>query len=637
MAIKNYIGNPILEANPKNNWESRVAYNGCPIKNGKHYNLLYRAQGPAKIDNKELLLSTVGIAEAPNKTDFEKRRPFIYPELNWEKFGCEDPRVTNIDGEFFTFYTAISDYPITSAGVKVALALSSDLEKVTEKHLVTPFNAKAMTMFPRKINGNYATIFTYGTEGGNSSIAYASFPEKKDIWSPDYWQNWTEHVNHHLIDLDRLNTDRVEVGAPPIEVDKGWLIIYSHIQNYYSQSRIFGIEAAILDKDDPTKVLYKTADPIMIPQEDYELQGMVPNVIFPSGCLLENDFLYIYYGAADTSVAIAVMGLDELYEHLRPVTKKQIKLEKYQNNPILKPNPFYPWQAKAVLNPTVFHHEGVFHIVYRAISNDNTSVMGYATSTDGYNLDYLHPEPIYGPRIEFESKKIPNGNSGCEDPRVTVMGDKIYMLYTAYNGIEPPAIAMTSILMSDFLAHRFSNWTSPVIISRPGQDNKDGCLLPEKVGGKYVFFHRPESKGMIVDLVDDLEFGHGNYLDSDLCISVNFNSWENLKTGVAGTPIKTKYGWLVLYHAINAVDRYYRVGALMLDLNDATKVIGKIDDPILEPFYPYERQGLVNNVVFPCGHIVVNNKMYVYYGGGDSCICVATASLTEVIDSISFL
>ncbi|MFA5025280.1 MAG: hypothetical protein WC503_02145 [Candidatus Shapirobacteria bacterium] len=637
MAIKNFVGNPILQPDAKNNWESKAAYNGCPIKNGNHYNLLYRAQGPIKIENQEFLMSTVGIAEAADKTNFEKRRPYIFPEFNWEKYGCEDPRITFIDGEFFTFYTAISDYPITSSGIKVALALSPDLEKISEKHLVTPFNAKAMTLFPQKINGNYAAIFTYGTEGGNSNIMYASFPKKSDIWSPEYWENWTEHLNHHIIDLDRLNTDRVEVGSPPIELDKGWLIIYSHIQNYYSASRVFGIEAAILDKNDPTKVLYKTAEPLMIPQEDYELQGMVPNTIFPSGCLLENNHLYIYYGAADTSVAQAVISLDDLFEHLRPVTKKQVKLNKYQNNPILRPNPYYAWQAKAVLNPTVFYHEHIFHIIYRAISNDNTSVMGYATSTDGYNLDYFHPEPIYGPRIEFESKKIPNGNSGCEDPRVTLIGDKLYMLYTAYNGIEPPAIAMTSILLTDFLAHRFHNWSTPTVISKPGVDDKDGCLMPEKVGGKYVFFHRPESKKLCVDEVDNLEFDQGNYLISDFCLPLDFNRWDNLKAGVAGTPIKTKNGWLVLYHAINVVDRYYRVGAFMLDLNDATKVIGKIEDPILEPFYNYERQGLVNNVVFPCGHVVVNNRLFVYYGGGDSCICVATSSLNEVLDSVSYL
>jgi predicted GH43/DUF377 family glycosyl hydrolase len=559
MFVKSFLGNPILQPDPKNNWESKAAYNGCPVKHNDRYSLLYRALSATNIENQEVLLSTVGIAESPDRTNFSKRRPFIFPQFNWEKYGCEDPRTTFIDGEYFTFYTAISNYPITGTGIKVALALSSDLKTVTKKHLVTPFNAKAMTLFPEKINGNYAAIFTYGTESGSSTMAFASFSKKSDIWSPEYWQNWTKHLDHHDIELDRLNTDRVEVGSPPIEIEEGWLIIYSHIQNYFSSSQVYGIEAAILDRTDPTKVLFRTVEPFMIPQEDYELQGLVPNTIFPSGCLLENNLLYIYYGAADTSVALSVVSLADLLKNMHPVSKHRVKLDKYQNNPILTPNQYYQWQSKAVLNPTVFHHDDTFHIIYRAISGDNTSVFGYATSTDGYNLDYVHPESIYIPRIDSELKKLPGNNSGCEDPRVTLIDNNLYLVYTAYNGVDPPAIALSSISLSDFLGHQWQNWSIPAIISEPGIDDKDGCLLPEKVNDKFVFFHRPGGKGMCISSTDSLDFSQGNYLRSDICLSLNLNRWDNLKTGIAGVPIKTKKGWLVLYHALSKIDRYYRV------------------------------------------------------------------------------
>jgi beta-1,2-mannobiose phosphorylase / 1,2-beta-oligomannan phosphorylase len=637
MFVKSFIGNPILQPNPKNNWESVAAYNGCPIRHGDNYYLIYRALGNTNIEYQNVLLSTIGIAKSSDKTNFKNRSQFIVPQFNWEKFGCEDPRVTCIDGEYFIFYTAISDYPITGSGIKVALALSSDLNSITEKHLVTPFNAKAMVMFPEKINGNYAAMFTYGTELGGSTMAYASFSKKSDIWSPDYWQNWTQHLHYHNIDLSRLNTDRVEVGTPPLEINEGWLILYSHIQNYFTESKVFGIEAAILDRNDPTKVLYRTDEPLMIPQEDYELQGLVPNAMFPSGCLLENHLLYIYYGAADTNIALSVISLGDLLKLLKPVPKHQVKLDKYQNNPILKPNPYYSWQSKAVYNPTVFHHDNTFHLIYRAMSNDNTSVMGYATSTDGYNLDYVHPEPIYTPRLESESKKIPNGNSGCEDPRITLIGDKLYLVYTAYNGVNPPNIALSTISLSDFLARNWQNWTLPVLISEPGVDDKDGCLMPEKINGSYVFFHRPGSKGLCLDQVDDLEFNHGNYLKSEVCLSLNFNNWDNLKTGVAGVPIKTKRGWLVLYHALNKIDHYYRIGGLMLDLKDISKIIGKIENPILEPVHDYERNGQFSNAVFPCGQVVVNNRLFVYYGGADSFICVATAGMDSVLESVVYL
>ena len=635
MFIKSYLGNPILSPDSSHPWESIGSFNGCPIKIGDHYHLLYRALGQTKIENQDVQLSTVGIADSKDKTNFTNRRQLIVPELNWEKFGCEDPRITFIDDEYFVFYTAISNYPITSDGIRIGLALSPDLKSISAKHLVTPFNAKAMTLFPKKINGNYGVIFTYGSEQGNSTVAFASFPQKSDIWSPDFWQNWTNTLDHHRLELGRLNTDRVEVGAPPIEIDQGWLIFFSHIQNYYSESKVFGIEAAILDKNDPTKVLFQTSQPIMVPQEDYELQGVVPNVIFPSGALLSNDLIYLYYGAADTSTAVSVMSLTDLLTVMQSTPKHQVKLDKYQNNPILRPNQYYSWQAKAVLNPTVIYHQGIFHLVYRAMSLDNTSVFGYATSTDGYNIDYFHPEPIYVPRADFEIKKVPHGNSGCEDPRITQIGDTLYLVYTAYNGIDPPGIALSSISLADFLNRDWSKWTLPIFISQPGADDKDGCLFPEKINGQYVFFHRPGSDSMCIDSVDNLNFKDYR-LTSDFCLALNFNHWDNLRTGIAGVPIKTTKGWLVLYHAINKVDFNYRVGALLFDLNDVSKVIGKIANPILEPAHHYERQGQVGNVVFPCGQVVVNGRLFVYYGGADSYLCVATAQLDDLLDSISY-
>ena len=155
--------------------------------------------------------------------------------------------------------------------------------------------------------------------------------------------------------------------------------------------------------------------------------------------------------------------------------------------------------------------------------------------------------------------------------------------------------------------------------------------MPETINGQFVFFHRPGGKGMAIDFIDDLEFDHGNYLSSDICISLNLNHWDNLKTGISGTPLKTPKGWLVFYHALGKFDHYYRVGCLLLDLKDLTKVVAKIENPVLEPELPYECQGQVNNVVFPCGQALVNNLLYVYYGAGDTCLAVATISLSNLL------
>ena len=171
----------------------------------------------------------------------------------------------------------------------------------------------------------------------------------------------------------------------------------------------------------------------------------------------------------------------------------------------------HPWEAKATFNPAAIRLGGRVHLVYRAMSEDNTSVFGYATSADGVHIDYRHPEPIYTPREEFEAKLVPGGNSGCEDPRLTLVGDRIYMFYTAYDGRNPSRVAVTSIAVRDFLARRW-NWARPVVITPPQYDNKDAFLFPEPVDGKYLLVHRL-GNCIDYDFSADLRFRGDAWLD----------------------------------------------------------------------------------------------------------------------------
>ena len=114
-----------------------------------------------------------------------------------------------------------------------------------------------------------------------------------------------------------------------------------------------------------------------------------------------------------------------------------------------------PWEAKAVFNPAAIAIGKKIHIVYRTSSNDNTSCFGYASTKNGTDIIERLADPIYLPREEFEKKKISNANSGCEDPRLTKIGKNIYVCYTAFDGIGPPRVAVSSILEKDFVAH---NW-----------------------------------------------------------------------------------------------------------------------------------------------------------------------------------
>jgi len=110
--------------------------------------------------------------------------------------------------------------------------------------------------------------------------------------------------------------------------------------------------------------------------------------------------------------------------------------------------------------------------------------------------------------------------------------------------------------------------------------------------------------------------------------------WEE-KIGGSTPPLKTDEGWLVLYHGVeNGGTGYYRVGAVLLDLEDPTKIIGRTKQPILEPEFDYEINGFYKGCVFPTGNVIVDNTLFVYYGGADKYVGVATCSLSELLDHL---
>ncbi len=146
-SIKRSQFNPIIEPNPTNAWEAFAAFNGCPIKVGKNTTILYRAQTlPKNIESTTYSLSTIGKAIKTPAGEWVKREQLIVPVESWEKYGCEDPRVAYIDGLYYIFYTALGLFPFRGDGIKVAVAISKDLKTIKERHLVTPFNAKAMSL-----------------------------------------------------------------------------------------------------------------------------------------------------------------------------------------------------------------------------------------------------------------------------------------------------------------------------------------------------------------------------------------------------------------------------------------------------------------------------------------------------------
>jgi len=635
--------NPILVPDRDHYWEAYATFNMSVIKKGAIFFGIYRAvSAPDHLRTPEQI-SIIGIGKSKDGAHFEDRAPFIVPTEEWEKYGCEDPRITYFEGQYYIFYTALSKYPFESDGIKVAVAVSSDLKKIQERHPVTPFNAKAMSLFSERINGKITAILTTNTDTPPARIALAQVDRMEEFWDPAFWEKWYANIDKYTIDLRRDPLDHVEAGAPPVKTPHGWLILYSHIQNYFSggnPDRVFGIEAVILDLNDPFKVVGSTRGPVLVPREPYELLGHVSNVVFPSGSILKKssrsatgDTLLIYYGATDMTVCVASVNLDDLLETIRPETNSRLCFKRFAKNPVIIPNSKHAWEAKATFNPAALRLGRTTHILYRALSDDNVSSIGYASSKDGFNVGKREINPIYIPKENFEIKKVAEGNSGCEDPRITKIGKTIYMCYTAFDGIGPPRVAITSIKERDFLVKNWK-WEKPVLITPEGFDDKDTCIFPQKINGEYFILHRVENE-MCGDYFKTLDFRKETVKKCIRIIGPRINTWDSAKVGICAPPIKTKYGWLLLYHGVSKSHNTYRIGAVLLDLKDPAIVLSRTADPIFEPMEIYEREGIVNNVIFPCGMVEKDGLLFIYYGGADKVVGVATMELNLLMRTLT--
>ncbi|MFA4975622.1 MAG: hypothetical protein WC839_02600 [Candidatus Paceibacterota bacterium] len=631
--VKKSDHNPIMVPDKDHYWEEFASFNLCPIKHGKKIYGLYRAISAVDPLQNPHRVSVVGIGESKDGIHFKNRIPFIIPEEEWEKFGCEDPRITYFEGVYYTFYTALSEYPFNANGIKVAVACSHNLKKVDERHLVTPFNAKAMTLFPQRINGKIIVMFSYHTDSPPAKIVFAELDKIEELWSISFWKKWEKEIDKYIIDLRRTPYDHVEVGAPPIKTKNGWLFIYSHIQNYFQSpnnlDRIFGVEAVLFDFKKPLTIIGRTTGPMFVPEESYELSGFVPNVIFPTGVLIEKEALVIYYGAADTTVCIARVNLSDFLSNIFYKNRKNFCFKRYSKNPIILPKKENEWEAQATFNPGAILLNGKTSIIYRAMSMDNTSTFGCAETKNGFDISKRLSFPVYIPREDFENKKVNNGNSGCEDPRLTKIGKNIYLCYTAFDGIGPPRVAITSITEKDFITNKW-NWEKPFLITPAGLDDKDTCLLPFKFLLGYFIMHRADNE-ICGDYLSSLDFKHEIIKRCIKVIGPRKNTWDSSKVGISAPPIKTKYGWLLLYHGVSKSHSTYRVGCALLDLKDPSIVLARSTDPIFEPEEEYEKNGVVNNVVFPCGMTVKKGLLYIYYGGGDKVVGVATIKLDIIL------
>ena len=331
-------------------------------------------------------------------------------------------------------------------------------------------------------------------------------------------------------------------------------------------------------------------------------------------------------------------------EHLQ-----RLLLNKSLHNPILKPGT-NPWTAEAVMNPAAAIIGGRTHLIYRAIGTDGVSRLGYASSADGIVFDKRLPYPVYvaqkprnlpGHARRYSPVLYPSGGSwgGCEDPRMVLIEGRVYVTFNMFDGWDFIRVAAISIAEEDFMAGQFWKWDGPHLLSQPQQIHKNWVLFPEKIAGKYAILHSVVPKIEIAyrDSIEDIGITEPfiqSWTGSRGDLPARENSWDSFIRGAGPPPVRTPRGWLLLYHAIDERDPgRYKLGAMLLDFADPTKVLYRATTPILSPDEPYENHGKPG-IVYACGAVVREGTLFVYYGGADKVIAVATAPLGAFLDTL---
>ncbi len=334
----------------------------------------------------------------------------------------------------------------------------------------------------------------------------------------------------------------------------------------------------------------------------------------------------------------------------KTVKETSLALQRSEKNPLLTPNQNH-WQAEAVFNPAATVIDGKTYLLYRSVGADGVSRLGYAVSDDGVHFNDRVPYPAYvsgDPRRALRRPKkysptlYPSGGSwgGCEDPRMVEIDGDIHVTLNMFDGWDFIRVAALSIPKEDFLAKRFDGWSTPTLLSKPGERHKNWVLFPEKVNGKFAILHSisPRIEIEYRDSVEDIgttEPFIESWEGARSGIAVREGYWDNYVRSAGPPPLRTDAGWLLFYHAHNKEEtNRYKLGAMLLDLEDPTKVLYRSAQPILEPNCRYENDGKPG-VVYACGSTVKDGILHVYYGGADKVICVATAPLTAFLTALT--
>lgn len=327
----------VLLEKMENGFENQAVLNPGCVKIGDTVHMFYRAV-------REGNYSTIGYCQIK---DFKVVRrlpyPVLVPENEYEKHGLEDPDVTEIDGVYYILYTvydgknALQAYATTSDfisyqkhGLISAEIRYDEAVKIFEniplspkykwygEHYLNSISSdvklwqKDMSLFPKKIGGRFAMLIR--VMPGIQIVYFKDFSELTE----NFWRKILQNLSENIV-LDPkfwFESRKIGGGCPPLETEDGWLLIYHGVEDAPS-GNIYRAGGALLDKNDPQKVIARLPEPLFSPEEEWEKNGDVANVVFPTGAFIEGGDLVIFYGAADKKIATKVVDLESLLSELK--------------------------------------------------------------------------------------------------------------------------------------------------------------------------------------------------------------------------------------------------------------------------------------------------------------------------------
>lgn len=335
------------------------------------------------------------------------------------------------------------------------------------------------------------------------------------------------------------------------------------------------------------------------------------------------------------------------------VVKHGVLMEKTDSN----------FENEGVLNPGTTKAYDGYHLLYRAVSKGNHSSIGYCKLTDPLNIAHRELEPVMVPEMDFEQQ-------GLEDPRLVKIEDIFYITYTGFDGVNALGALATStdlkvferkgvvVPQINYIEFNALTVTKTALNEKYNRYNANGnlteklgkkvymwdknvVLFPRKINNQFYFLHRIKPDIQIASVTNwtdlTVEYWHNYFLNLDqyIVLSPKFTH-EISYIGGGCPPIETEFGWLIIYHAVHdTINGYvYSACAALLDIAEPQKEIARLPYVLFEPDLDWELEGVVNNVCFPTGTLLLNDTLYIYYGAADDKIACASVSLKSLLQEL---